>query len=310
MSIEISSNEMAEQVPCNLCGSREQKVIIEPATDREDEPSPLSASGGIRGSQRIVKCRDCELVYVSPRPNADSIVDSYATTPDELYVSQFETRLNTFRRTIKFLHRFNKPPGRLLDIGTAAGTFLKAAEESGWEAVGIEPSTWMAQWGRDNLGVNIKTGTLKEANFPDNTFDAVTMWDVLEHVPDPRSELEETWRILKPDGILLVNFPDFGDPLARLAGRHWWFLLSVHIFYFTKKTLHRMLRTAGFQTVTDRPYIQVLEFGHLMKMVGLYNQTVSRAGVKLLNILRMSRIPVPYYASQTLTIARKEKMDG
>ena len=155
------------------------------------------------------------------------------------------------------------------------------------------------------LGVRILPGTLAEAKFPDESFDVVTMWDVLEHVPDPLTEVREVFRILRPGGLLVVNYPDIGTWIARLAGRQWWFLLSVHLTYFTQNTLKAMLSRVGFTALSFRPHYQVLNLGHLIKMGGLYVPVVSKVFGRTIGALRLDSIPIPYYASQTNAMARK-----
>ena len=100
-----------------------------------------------------------------------------------LYVSQEEGRLKTFSQGIKLVETYAPNKGKILDVGCAAGFFLNVAKHNGWETYGVEPSRWMSDWGNQRFNLNIKNGTLREAAFPDNFFDVVTMWDYF-NIPD------------------------------------------------------------------------------------------------------------------------------
>src|SRR5437762_1155547 len=205
-------------VECPLCGRDFSKVLYQPWNNSVDTREVLSASGGVRGTQTIVRCLHCNLVYVNPRLRPDVVVDSYAAAEDEIYVGAANGREQTFRRCVSLIEGYS-PKGKILDVGCAAGFFVKAASDAGWDAIGVEPCRWLADYGASQLGAKIVPATLAEANFPDASFDVVTMWDVLEHVPDPVGDLVEVFRILRPGGLLVINYPDVGTWQARLAGR-------------------------------------------------------------------------------------------
>lgn len=291
-------------VNCPLCGADGGRVLYEPWNTKVDPREVLSASGGVRGTQRIVKCPECRLIYVNPRPSPKEVIESYSAAKDEVYVGAAAGRGSTFRRCVQIVEKYSSP-GKLLDVGAAGGFFVKAAREAGWDATGVEPCRWLVDYALQRLGVNLLPTTLTEARFSENTFDVVTLWDVLEHVPDPLGELREVFRILRPGGLLMVNFPDAGTWQANLAGKYWWFFLSVHLTYFTQGTIQAMMKKAGFADFAMRPHFQSLELGHLMKMVGLYSESISRIGMKMCQTLKMQNWPIRYYASQTNVMCHK-----
>ncbi len=182
-----------EHIRCNLCGADDYKVKYKGALKEElgaakgarEAGKLYSASSYHIGNDQVVECNKCGLVYVNPRLRADVIIKGYSDAEDMAYVSQAEGRLRTFRKSVKLIEKYAPGKGRLLDVGCAAGFFLKAAKDSGWDVRGVEPSRWLAEWGRKKYGLDIRAGTLDSVKFPSNSFDAVTMWDVLEHVPDP-----------------------------------------------------------------------------------------------------------------------------
>lgn len=295
-----------ESVVCNLCGSDEYHVLIEPSVTEFDPLKVLTASGGVRGTQRIVRCSNCGLVYVNPRVNTEAVVDSYKQAIDEVYVQGAVGRQHTFEQCAKKISRWRKPPGRLLDVGCAAGFFVHEARQYGWDAIGIDPCEWLVSWGIKNLQEQLHVGTLRQGRFRDEEFDILTMWDVLEHVSDPMAELRECHRVLKPGGMLVINYPDFGSVLSKLARHHWWFLLSNHLYYFIPKTIQKYLEATGFKVEHFAVHWQTLPLGYLTKIFSIYSPKISRFSEHLFTMLRMGNIPIPYYAAQTNVVAIKQ----
>jgi len=298
-----------EEVACNLCGSREYtvKYRVSPTADDVDFTEMYSSSSGVIGKDRLVKCANCGLIYVSPRLRKQVILDGYAAGNDENYISQSRGRIETFQKGLRFVEKFKPGRGRILDVGAAAGFFLKVAGENGWEAYGVEPSAWLAEYGRRQFQVNLQPGTLKDGNFSDEFFDAVTLWDVLEHTTDPLAELREVHRILKRGGVVVINYPNIGSLMARLAGKRWWFILSVHLFYFTPKTIAAMLEKAGFEVEASKRHYQKLSFSYLIFRLEPYSRFASKALNMLCTAFRLSNLQIPYYAAQRVVAARKRE---
>ena len=301
-----------EFVKCNLCGADDYAVVREGKQDALGPRDIYSSSKGVMSQDRIVRCKRCGLAYVNPRFRSDVITDAYAEAEDEVYISQAENRMATFRKGMGLIEqRTGLKKGRILDVGCAAGFFLKAAKERGWQADGVEPNKWLVQYGNEEFGLRMKATTLKGAKFPSNSFDVVTMWDVLEHTTDPMGELKEARRVLKKGGYLLVNIPDSDSTFARVFGTRWWFVLSVHLYYFTSRTLRAMLEKGGFRVALKKRYFQTLELGYLIRMLkhlaknplgSIASDTMNSAA----GVLGVRKFPVTYYAGQTLFLARKE----
>ncbi|MCX6112234.1 MAG: class I SAM-dependent methyltransferase [Proteobacteria bacterium] len=295
-----------ENIKCDLCDCENYKVKIEPENlDNIDYGKIFSASGGVMGTQRIVTCTNCGLEYVNPRVKREIIFNGYSNETDELYVSQADARIKTFRKCLRLVNRFYPKKGKILDVGAAAGFFLKVAKDDGWETVGIEPSKWLSDWGNKKYNVNIKKGALSEYNFNNKEFDVITMWDVLEHTFEPSKEIQSAFRYLKKDGLLVINYPNAGSVLTKIFGKKWWFYLSVHLYYFTPKVIERYLTEAGFRILYHKRHFQTLEFGHLLKMIGLYNKTISDLLLNIAGKLKLTKLQIPYYASQATLIAKK-----
>jgi ubiquinone/menaquinone biosynthesis C-methylase UbiE len=257
-------------------------------------------------SHQLVVCQSCGLQYVSPRLRGDIVLKSYAGGADEQFVSQARGRELTFGKCLSLIERvWQRPPGRLLDIGTGGGSFPHVASKRGWLVDACEPNRWLCEWGRQNYGMPIDSGTVFDQRYEPNSYDLVTLWDVLEHTPDPKAQLAETHRLLKDNGLLIVNYPDIGSWIARLMGRSWVFLLDVHLYYFTRTTITKLLENAGFDVVTVRPHYQRLSLGYILRRATAYVGGPAQMAERIVATARLSELQLPYWMGQTLVIARK-----
>lgn len=231
-----------EHVPCALCGA--------------DDPQPFLTKEGFS----IVRCSNCDLVYVDPRP-VSSVVRSLYEKPsyfsgDEWYLDYIGYEKNhraLFQRVVAILNRYCPGKGRLVDVGCAAGFLLDSAREEGWAVTGVDLSPTMVHHAVHTLGLDVHLGTLEECQLPEASFDAVTLCDSLEHVVNPLATMREVRRILRPGGIALIVTPNIESPLARFLGTRWPHLTPrEHIYYFAPHSLRRLLATVGFDRLEER----------------------------------------------------------
>jgi 2-polyprenyl-3-methyl-5-hydroxy-6-metoxy-1,4-benzoquinol methylase len=298
-----------EKVPCNICGSWEVSVKYEGTTDPDTEKlvRSYSASGNFVSKERLVECKSCHLVFTSPRLHRDLILKSYTEAEDPMYVSQADGRIKSFERCLDAVEKLSPRGGNVLDVGAAAGFFLTVAKNRGWKTYGIEPSKYLSAYGNEKYDVNIHCGTLETAPALDQPMDVVTLWDVLEHTFDPKDVLKRCNAYLKPDGIVVINYPNISNWMAKLAGRNYWFIISVHLYYFVPKTIKLLLEDAGFEVVEDAPHFQWLEFGYLIHRLGAYLPKASKWMGALSKTLKTDNTLIPYFAAQTRVIARKKR---
>jgi ubiquinone/menaquinone biosynthesis C-methylase UbiE len=298
---------LLEDVTCNLCGADDYEIVY-PARYEAAQPDEIMHTFRSSGDEilvdQLVRCKKCDLQYLTPRLRAGLIVEGYSEGTDETFVSQNPARERTFARNLDLIEKRTPQRGRILDIGTAAGAFLGVAKQRGWEVAGCEPNRWMADWGREQYGIDIQPGTIFDMGLEDQSFDVVTLWDVLEHTPDPKKVLQECRRVLKPGGLLVVNYPDIEAFVSRLMGRRWVFLLSIHLYYFTVETIREMLRVSGFEMVQHRKHWQSLELGYILFRMKPYVGWASALGTKIVETLGLEHAQIPYWMGQMLVFAR------
>jgi len=140
--------------------------------------------------------------------------------------------------------------GSLLDVGAGRGRFVAAAQHAGWAASGIEPSERGVAAAAAVYGVGLERGTVSDAS---GTYDAVTLWHVLEHVEDPGAALAHVASLVAPGGALLVGVPNLASVQARIGGERWFHLdLPRHRTHFTPTGLRALLERHGFTVVREQ----------------------------------------------------------
>jgi 2-polyprenyl-3-methyl-5-hydroxy-6-metoxy-1,4-benzoquinol methylase len=139
---------------------------------------------------------------------------------------------------------------KLLDVGCSSGAFLMAARELGLEAEGVEISPEAAETAR-RAGFRVHTGLLEEARYPERSFDAVALIELLEHLRDPHALLAECRRILRPGGVLMATTPNGASWTASAMGAHWDVFslrgMGGHVSFFTPGSLRLLAERAGFE---------------------------------------------------------------
>jgi len=304
--------DLTESVSCPMCRATTYSVVLEARYPAELTDKGLlevySSSSDHVLMDQLVRCGQCGLAYLNPRIREDLILASYRGAVDETFIAQNNERVATFQRS---LQRVLKAEGieagagiRVLDVGCAGGAFLIAARNLGLKATGIEPSRWLSEQARTRYGLDVRTGTLAEQDLPKAAFDIVTLWDVLEHLSDPAAELQRVRALLKDNGLLIVNYPDFGSAASRLLGRKWPFLLSVHLTYFTRGTIRTFLARQGFAVRDIRTHWQTLALGYVLRRAGAYFSLFGSLG-RLVDTLGMGGLPLRYTIGQTLVVCRK-----
>ncbi|HUP58555.1 MAG TPA: class I SAM-dependent methyltransferase [Bdellovibrionota bacterium] len=194
-------------------------------------------------------CAGCGARFANPRPTRAAMlarVESwggrYADDPATL-----AAKVASRAGQVELVRRFRKR-GRLIDLGTGDGAFVKAARDAGFEAVGYEKSAAACEFARRAYGVEVVQGDLNADRFAEGKFDVVTLWDVIEHLHDPGKVIGVARELLAPGGLLVVFTPNPRGVSARLFGSGWWaFGPKDHICLFSRQALRALFARAGLE---------------------------------------------------------------
>ena len=179
---------------------------------------------------------------------------------------------------VRMVLRGHPEPGSILDVGCGRGLMLSELARRGWKAVGVEMSEAASRHAREVLGLDVRVGELVSLHLPAASFDVVSFFHVLEHLADPDAALAEARRLLRPDGRLLVEVPNFGSFQSRLAGGRGFHVDAPrHLFHFTREALRASLERAGFEPGRVRTHS--FEFGYYGMLQSLLNLATRRQNV-------------------------------
>jgi len=251
---------------CKLCGSKNFLFIFS-----KDEGS------------RVANCLNCDLVFVSPLPNQNYLNSINKTSSQNVQSKNFETFLKIsqskqkelglqeknfikmmqatetqeslktkYRKRFKLIKRFSFHKGRLLDLGCGEGHFLKHATLQGWDVSGVDLKAENTEFAKKVLQIkNIHCAPLGEAPFTEKTFDIVTFYDLIEHVSDPLGELKKVYKLLQPGGLVVISTPNIKNSIF-MKNRWSGYAVKDHVYFFSKKTLTKMLQRAGLKVIFSK----------------------------------------------------------
>jgi ubiquinone/menaquinone biosynthesis C-methylase UbiE len=226
---------------CIVCGGHDFATLY----------SVTDTNQGVPGQWDILQCKSCGNGVLSPYPDADVIGSFYR---DYFYTDEgkrFRGWMEVLREKAAALRGRNlnklKPQrGRLMDFGSGAGHFASAQRAAGWEVHAVDPYSAAST----NAEYCRLTDISFELLYPDNHFDVVTLWYVIEHLRHPRAALAEFRRVLKDDGVLLLAQQDFGSLQAKIFGPHWLYLDPPrHLWQFSASSLTTLAENVGFKVI-------------------------------------------------------------
>jgi SAM-dependent methyltransferase len=247
---------------CALCGSANHRLVYAGAHD---------LSQGISGQFAVVRCSNCGLVYLSPRPTPEHLVDYYPAHYGPFLASADPLKFSGRRITAllgrvavwayraRFGHeKTTLPPfgrRRMLDVGCGAGSYLQDMQRLGWEVYGVDLSPIAVHAAGKRIGASrVWVGTLETLDPALTDLDLITMNHCLEHLANPRGALGEAYRRLAASGKLKIIVPDVSGFEAKLFGRYWFGLdVPRHLVDFSERTLSACLQQSGFRIESCRP---------------------------------------------------------
>jgi len=264
-----------EKIRCPICNEKNFNILKKKQNSnlslKEIKKYYLSSSDNVMIDQ-LSKCIKCEFVYLNPRINSKIILNSYKNNPDKEFVKHNKFRLKSFElnflRIKKNLEIKKKSNYKILDVGTGGGTFLRVAESLGFKPTGVEPNKWLVKYIKKKSKLNIIAGTL--TNIKNKGYNLICFWDVFEHVTDVNKTLKHCKKILNKDGQILINIPDYDSLARKVLGFKWPFFLNVHLYYFNKNTLSKLLKKHGFKYEKSIMHFQILPIKYILKRAGVY----------------------------------------
>ena len=223
---------------------------------QKDKTTPLYKIHGYK----IVRCKNCDLVYINPQPNDQELEFFYEKifhTP--AWFAQFPQlkKFASFRETPEAIIGYKsyindivkyKTNGNLLDVGAGYGELLKFAEDYGFQTWGVEPSPMAATRARKMCHGEIINTALEKAELPNDFFDVIVSISTIEHFKRPGVNIEKMRQLLKPKGLLVLQTPNIDSWQYRVQKEKWeQFTVPGHLFYFSPKTLTILLKKNGFK---------------------------------------------------------------
>lgn len=266
----VGVDQHADLLACNACGCL-YHVEQYPATATGHDSANYRCSSTEHASHgRIVECLGCGLVYTNPQLPQAEVFDLYAQVEDKTYLENVNARIRTFSYNLDRIRKFLPIRGRLLEVGSYCGIFLKVARERGYEVMGVEPSRWAAEYATRQLGIPTVSGTVRDVPGDQGEFDIVCSWDVLEHFSDPMGEIRRINSVMRKGGIFAFSTLNYDNWFPRLLGERWPWMMDMHLYYFNEKVLQTMLSQAGFRPLHVDSYCHIITLDYLcIKLEGL-----------------------------------------
>jgi 2-polyprenyl-3-methyl-5-hydroxy-6-metoxy-1,4-benzoquinol methylase len=234
---------------CAGCGSERMTLVYSasatgPIHDEEFRPTTRA----LGRHDDILRCPRCGLISSKRGQEPEVIRDRYRRVSDPDYLAEEVERRRSFAWICDRLDSYHPTGRRLLEIGSWTGLFLEEARHRDWDVTGIEPSIWAVSRAA-SLGLSVSEGTIEDATAPAEPYDAIAMFDVLEHLADPLDALRRSRSFITDRGLLALTTLDATGVSARLLGARWpWFTRS-HLHYFTPQVLIALLAKSGFEPV-------------------------------------------------------------
>jgi SAM-dependent methyltransferase len=227
--------ELVSRRSCPLCGATDSETVF------------------VKDGFPHVRCAACTMVYVTPVVEQERLHAHYEgeTTYTKVLTSgpNIELDRRRFEYALDVLGEHMQVPRKLLDVGCGPGTFLGVARERGWDVAGVEFNARCVTMLRD-AGIEVIDRPLEQASLPPESYACIALWDVLEHITEPRPFLATLHRLLPAGGMLMVEVPQFGSLVSRLLHeRSNTFAGDSHINFFTATTLRGLLEQQGFELV-------------------------------------------------------------
>ncbi len=230
----------AAEIACPVCGGGQFELLF---TKRDES---------------FVRCKACTLMLINPPPDPDSSSATYDEDYSQAYIRKADKKLKRCAGWVKRVRRRFVGSGRWLDVGCSAGFVVRAAADHGFDAHGVEVESAAVEYGRDALKLkNLRCGFLEDQGYPDSFFDVISLYDVIEHVPDLNHLVTELDRILAPGGVIEIRTPNVDHWQTPRDLSTWKEVKpSEHLYYFSFTTLKTLFENHGLSVRHKRAMLK------------------------------------------------------
>ncbi|MGD8462774.1 MAG: class I SAM-dependent methyltransferase [Anaerolineae bacterium] len=255
----------------------------------------------------VRRCRSCGSLYLSPRPEAHELKQYYPPDYAPYALPRSASKWQRWNlnyavsKQIRAVLARVPGPGRALDVGCSTGDFIAALQQHDWRVQGVELNRQAAAYAQQRVKGPVFRGDFFQAGYAADTFDLVTFWDVLEHLPDPQAALLEAARITRPSGVLVLSLPNLHSLEARLFGRDWagWDIPR-HLWWLPRPALLRLLEETGwdvqeFTCLRGRHWLLALSLQLWLEAQSL-PAALQKGAMALFRSLPMRVLWWPYFA--------------
>jgi len=277
---------MDKYINCIVCGSSDYKILF------EENKAQI---------HQIVECTKCGLMYANPQKK--NISETYCKTDESLppltdadqEIEQAYNKIKDYKKIAEFINKRNPNRGKVLEVGGFTGIFLNLLKNQGWKVEGLEPDQRAIVFAKDNFGINMHQKPLEDAPFESETFDAAVMLHVIEHLYNPNTGLSIINRLLKHEGMLIIETPTYDTLLFKLLGRRERSMsCNGHIFFFTLVTLKKLLEKHGFKVIKQEKVGRTLTIDRLLWNIGVIskNNSIKILLDKLSGLLYLNKVSI------------------
>jgi 2-polyprenyl-3-methyl-5-hydroxy-6-metoxy-1,4-benzoquinol methylase len=241
-------------------------------------------------------------------PSNKIIASNYALGEDHDFISQSRFRVKTFRKNLRWAKsviHFKDNSDSILDLGCADGAFLEACRLENLKAIGFEINPFLVKWGNNNYNVDLTVGTLENLKNYKKELKVITLWDVLEHLPDPIYAIKIVAEKIPNNGFLLLSLPNTNSLSKKLLQWNWPMHLDVHLTYFNDDSICNLLEKFDFKLVAKKVNRQTLSLGYILMRMTRQLTNSKFQGTKFEKFLLnnyLFNLSISYSIGQTLFI--------
>jgi SAM-dependent methyltransferase len=307
MTLSLTQSISLEPTVCAICDTPDNCVEVYPANFGTEAFNPQTFSARRlpdRIHYRLVRCRTCGLLRSDPVADAETLSRLYAHSA-QTYDRELANLRLTYGRYLARLAQHNPTKGAFLEVGCGNGFMLEEALDQGYAQVrGVEPSAQAVEKANPRVRAQIVCDIFRPGLFAAETFDAVGLFQVFDHLPDPNAALSECYRILKPDGLVLGLNHNTAALSARVLGERSPIVDIEHTYLYNPPTMARIFQKHGFQVVESGPVYNHYSLQYLAQLVPLPGG-LKRAALDLFKTTGLGRLRFSLPLGNLYQIARK-----